>query len=85
MSEELKEKIVSRVVGDLQQIETELAELRADLQGDAAARDDARMLATCRAILDIDETAGEILEIGGPEVLTYHDMMDRYASVAGLR
>lgn len=32
-----------------------LAELRADLQGDAAARDDARMLATCRAILDIDE------------------------------
>jgi uncharacterized protein YbjT (DUF2867 family) len=37
------------------------------------------------AILDIDETAGEILEIGGPEVLTYHDMMDRYASVAGLR
>ncbi|MBW2509540.1 MAG: hypothetical protein JRE81_12975 [Deltaproteobacteria bacterium] len=32
-----------------------LAELRADLQGDAAARDDARMLATCRAILDIDD------------------------------
>ena len=32
-----------------------LAELRADLQGDSAARDDARMLATCRAILDIDE------------------------------
>jgi tetratricopeptide (TPR) repeat protein len=32
-----------------------LAELRVDLQGDAAARDDARMLATCRAILDIDE------------------------------
>ena len=32
-----------------------LAKLRADLSGDAAARDDARMLETCRAILDIDE------------------------------
>jgi tetratricopeptide (TPR) repeat protein len=32
-----------------------LAKLRADLQGDAAARDDARMLDTCRAILDIDD------------------------------
>ena len=32
-----------------------LAKLRAELAGDAAARDDARMLRTCRAILDIDE------------------------------
>jgi tetratricopeptide (TPR) repeat protein len=32
-----------------------LAKLRADLSGDAAARDDARMLQTCRAILDIDQ------------------------------
>ena len=33
----------------------ELAKLRADLSGDVDARDDARMLRTCRAILDIDE------------------------------
>ncbi len=26
-----------------------------------------------------------ILEIGGPDVLTYRDMMDRYAAIAGLR
>ena len=32
-----------------------LAKLRLDLAGDAAARDDARMLRTCRDILDIDE------------------------------
>lgn len=36
-----------------------LAKLRADLAGDAAARDDARMLDTCRAILDIDPNAPE--------------------------
>jgi tetratricopeptide (TPR) repeat protein len=33
----------------------ELAKLRADLAGDAAARDDLRTIETCRAILDIDE------------------------------
>ncbi len=33
-----------------------LAELRADLRGDSAAQDDARMLKTCRAILEIDES-----------------------------
>jgi len=32
----------------------ELAKLRADLSGDTAARDDARTVETCRAILDID-------------------------------
>jgi uncharacterized protein YbjT (DUF2867 family) len=36
-------------------------------------------------VLDVPETAGEILEIGGPDVLTYRDMMDRYADLAGLR
>jgi len=35
----------------------ELARLRANLSGDAAARDDGRMMETCKAILDID--AGE--------------------------
>lgn len=34
-----------------------LAKLRADLAGDLSARDDARMLDTCRAILDIDPNA----------------------------
>ncbi len=33
----------------------ELAKLRADLAGDAAARDDVRTIETCRAIMDIDE------------------------------
>jgi len=37
------------------------------------------------AVLDHPETAGEILEIGGPDVLTYREMMDHYASIAGLR
>jgi tetratricopeptide (TPR) repeat protein len=33
----------------------ELAKLRTDLSGDAAARDDVRTIETCRAILEIDE------------------------------
>ncbi len=37
------------------------------------------------SVLDVPKTAGEILEIGGPDVLTYRDMMDRYADLAGLR
>ncbi|BAN02175.1 SDR family oxidoreductase [Ilumatobacter coccineus] len=37
------------------------------------------------AVIEIPEAAGEILEIGGPDVLTYRDMMDRYAAVAGLK
>jgi len=37
------------------------------------------------AVLDTPETTGEIFEIGGPDVLSYRDMMDRYASLAGLR
>jgi len=37
------------------------------------------------AVLDTPETTGKILEIGGPDVLTYRDMMDRYAALAGLR
>lgn len=37
------------------------------------------------AVVDKPETAGKILEIGGPDVLTYRDMMDRYAAIAGLR
>lgn len=37
------------------------------------------------AVLDTPETTGEIFEIGGPDVLSYRDIIDRYASLAGLR
>lgn len=37
------------------------------------------------AVLDQPATAGRVLEIGGPDVLTYREMMDRYAVIAGLR
>ncbi len=37
------------------------------------------------AVVELPATAGQILEIGGPDVLTYRDMMDRYADIAGLR
>lgn len=36
------------------------------------------------AVLDDDRTAGRVLEIGGPDVLTYRDMMLAYAERAGL-
>jgi uncharacterized protein YbjT (DUF2867 family) len=36
-------------------------------------------------VLDVPETAGRVLEIGGPEVLTYREMMEVYAEEAGLR
>lgn len=37
------------------------------------------------AVIEQPEAAGRILEIGGPDVLTYREMMDRYAAIAGLR
>jgi uncharacterized protein YbjT (DUF2867 family) len=37
------------------------------------------------AVIERPEAAGKVLEIGGPDVLTYRDMMDRYAALAGLR
>lgn len=36
-------------------------------------------------VLANDSTAGKIIEIGGPEVLTYRQMLQRYAAIAGLR
>lgn len=36
-------------------------------------------------VIDRPDTAGKVLEIGGPEILTYREMMDRYTEVAGLR
>lgn len=41
-------------------------------------------LAYLIAALDTPETAGRILDIGGPDVLTYRKMMQTYASVKGL-
>ncbi len=36
-------------------------------------------------VLDEPRTAGRILEVGGPDVLTYEELMHVYAEVAGLR
>jgi uncharacterized protein YbjT (DUF2867 family) len=36
------------------------------------------------AILDVPDTAGRVLDIGGPEVFTYQEMMQVYAREAGL-
>ncbi|MEX0592946.1 MAG: SDR family oxidoreductase [Nitriliruptoraceae bacterium] len=36
-------------------------------------------------VLEVDETIGRVFEIGGPDVVTYREMMRRYARVAGLR
>jgi hypothetical protein len=35
-------------------------------------------------VLGTPATAGRVLEVGGPDVVTYHQMMDTYAEVAGL-
>jgi uncharacterized protein YbjT (DUF2867 family) len=43
------------------------------------------VLAYLAGALDHPDTAGRIIEIGGPDVLSYADMMHRYAKVAGLR
>jgi uncharacterized protein YbjT (DUF2867 family) len=47
-----------------------------------AIRDVLRYLKGC---LEHDETRGETLEIGGPEILTYRQIMDMYAEEARLR
>ena len=36
-------------------------------------------------VLEVEETAGRVLEIGGPDVLSYAELMHGYAEVAGLR
>lgn len=36
------------------------------------------------AVLDVPDTAGRVLDIGGPDVFTYEQMMQIYAKVAGL-
>jgi uncharacterized protein YbjT (DUF2867 family) len=47
-----------------------------------AVRDVLRYLV---GVLDVEATSGRVLEIGGPDVLTYREMMQRFAAVAGLR
>ncbi len=42
------------------------------------------ILAYLVAVIDEPEAAGRVLEAGGPDVLTYADMMRAYAEVAGL-
>ena len=37
------------------------------------------------ASLSTPDVRGQVLEIGGPEVMTYRELMDRYAELAGLR
>lgn len=37
------------------------------------------------AVLDEPAAAGEVIEVGGPDVMTYRDLMQTYAEVAGLR
>jgi uncharacterized protein YbjT (DUF2867 family) len=43
------------------------------------------VLRTIVEVLDLPATAGEVLELGGPEVMSVRDMMVRYARLAGLR
>lgn len=47
-----------------------------------AVRDVLRYLV---GVLDVEASRGRVLEIGGPEVLTYRQMLQGYAEVAGLR
>jgi uncharacterized protein YbjT (DUF2867 family) len=47
-----------------------------------AVRDVLRYLV---GVLGVAETSGRILEVGGVDVLSYHEMMNQYAAVAGLR
>ncbi len=47
-----------------------------------ATSDAIEYLATC---LDYESTAGEIIDIGGPDILTYREMMLTVARVLGLR
>lgn len=46
---------------------------------------DANVLDYLVGVLDVEESTGRILEIGGADVLTYGDMMRGYARVRGLR
>ena len=47
-----------------------------------AVADVIRYLVTC---LDVEDTVGRTLDIGGPDVMTYREMMERFAAVVGKR
>lgn len=42
------------------------------------------VLAYLVGVLDLDEVKGRVFDVGGPDVLTYREMMRQYAEVAGL-
>ena len=43
------------------------------------------ILHALRVVLERSDTIGRVVEVGGPDVLTYREMMHTYAEVAGLR
>jgi uncharacterized protein YbjT (DUF2867 family) len=43
------------------------------------------VLAYLCEVLEVDEAAGQVLEIGGPDAMSYRQLMHAYAEVAGLR
>ena len=43
------------------------------------------ILHALETVIDRDDAAGRIIQVGGPDVLTYREMMHAYADVAGLR
>lgn len=43
------------------------------------------MLAYLVGVAGQPDALGRVLEVGGPDIVTYREMMDRYAEVAGLR
>ncbi|MFP4312360.1 MAG: SDR family NAD(P)-dependent oxidoreductase, partial [Nitriliruptoraceae bacterium] len=43
------------------------------------------VLAALCDVLDVEGAAGQVYELGGPDVLTYAELMQTYAAVAGLR
>jgi uncharacterized protein YbjT (DUF2867 family) len=47
-----------------------------------AVADVIRYLVTC---LDVEAATGHVLDIGGPDVMTYREMMERFAAVEGKR
>jgi uncharacterized protein YbjT (DUF2867 family) len=45
----------------------------------------ANVISYLAGCLDSDETTGETFDIGGPDILTYREMMERFAGIVGKR
>ncbi len=43
------------------------------------------VLHALRSSIERDDTSGKIIQVGGPDVLTYREMMHTYAEIAGLK